>query len=585
MRSRLRCARALSRMNTAMRRIAIVTAILAMPMTMVVSEASATASKHPVGSTQTVKTFTGIPYSVMLAKVLDPATPATRTFLGPKSGTRFVATEFTITNKGHETFTSDSNDDASVVGSNNQVYTWTFATVTECTNFDSGVFDLVPNASETGCVVFDIPEGVTVTRVIWASTLGLGSTVQWTVTVPTPGTTTPPSTPSPSHTFTTYTRIYGETAVATAAEELEHAFPAAGGGCVGATSLRSVIVATDQNYPDALAGSYLAGSLRTGTLLTAPASLSAPTITAIRTEGVTTVFVLGGPLAVSTAVTSELQSLTVYACGGTTKVPGKAMTVERIFGTTQYTTAEKVATSLASSLATLPTEIGSVAFPGAYSDSDAQGGVGRYNDTSGDASSVPTAPGALRTAILATGTGYQDAMAAGALAYAEHFPILLTTPTALSSQAASAIQALGIKQVIVMGGPLAISDAVVSSLQALGVSVLRIAGQNYMDTSVQLAEFETAPAPSGLGWLGSGSVTIARGDQFADGLAGGDIPGRAEEPLLLTQSPRVIGTALVSFLHAAGTSGIGGLTVRHFTILGGPDAVTQPMINQMGADL
>lgn len=158
-----------------------------------VGAAGASQAAHPIGSTQSLVTNTGVPYSVRLTAVLDPATATTPTFMGPKTGTRFVAAEFTIANNGNTTLTGDANGDASVVATNDQVYTWTFSTVTQCTNFASGAFDLGQGNSETGCVVFDIPDGATVKRVIWAGTSGFGKSVEWTVS-----TATPTPTPSPT---------------------------------------------------------------------------------------------------------------------------------------------------------------------------------------------------------------------------------------------------------------------------------------------------------------------------------------------------------------------------------------------------
>lgn len=392
-----------------------------------------------------------------------------------------------------------------------------------------------------------------------------------------------PSGVPPAPAFTTYTRIAGQTADATAAAELEHQF--ASGACPGTTGTRSVVVATDATYPDALASAYLARSLGTGTLLTPTGSLSQATEAAIRTEGITQVDVVGGPLAVSTAVLSQLEALPAYACGGATPLAtGKKVQVTRIWGTTQYTTAEDTAEKLSA------TRVGSVDLSGAYAAVNAQGGDGAFNDTSGSASTAPAAPGALPTAIVATGQGFQDAEAASTLAYADSLPILLTTPTALSAQTSSAIATLGIKQVIVMGGPLAVSNAVVAGLEGLGVSVLRVAGQTYTDTSVQLAMLEMAPPTAGFGWAGTGGLTVARGNGFTDGLAGAvvaaDGPAASSpEPLVLTTSPTIVGAALASYLKTAGTAGIGGAKVTHFTVLGGSLAITKTVIDDMGADL
>lgn len=256
----------------------------------------------------------------------------------------------------------------------------------------------------------------------------------------------------------------------------------------------------------------------------------------------------------------------------------------RISGQTEYTTAADI-------IGTVPaSEVGSVDLGGAYGETNAAGGVGQFNDTAGLASRAPAAPGSLPTAIVATGKGFQDAEAASTLAYADALPILLTTPGTLSTQAKTVLSAIGIKQLIVMGGQLAVSNQVVTDLVDLGISVLRVAGQDYTDTAVQLARLETATRGTGFGWRGTGSLTVARGDGFTDGLAGAvvaaDGPGSTSPtPLVLTTNPATVGTALASFLTTAGTAGIGGAKVTHFTVLGGPLAITQTTINQMGADL
>ncbi len=382
--------------------------------------------------------------------------------------------------------------------------------------------------------------------------------------------------------LTVPTRVYGGTVDGTAAAELEHQFTYRSGACPSSpTSGRAVVLATDATYPDALSSAYLASYLRTGTLLTPTTSLAATTLAAIRDEGITHVYVVGGPLAVSTAVVSELESTAAYACGGTVPLPGTAkVQVTRIAGTTEYATAFDVATIAGATP-------GAVDLQGAYAGVDRAGGDGAYNVTAGSASTSAPA-GALTTAVLATGTSFPDAEAASTLSYADHLPVLLTTPSRLSAPAVSAIETLHVRQVLVIGGPLAVSDAVVASLQTHGVSVLRIAGADYTETAVELAECELASASShvGLGWVGTGRLTVAQGGFYSDGLAGAvvaaDGPSGSEpEPLLLTASARSLGTYLPAFLAAAGTSGVGGKRVTTFTILGGPLAVSQGVVNTM----
>jgi putative cell wall-binding protein len=384
-------------------------------------------------------------------------------------------------------------------------------------------------------------------------------------------------------TFAAYTRIGGATPEATAAAELEHQFQVTGGNCPGTTATRPVLLATAKTYPDALASAPLARSLATGTLLTTPTALSAPTAAALAREGITHVTVLGGPLAVSTAVVTKLEATPATTCGGR-GTTGSDITVTRIAGATAYETAAQIAAAAAVS------GVGSLDLAAAYAGTNATGGGGRFNLTAGTASRAPVSGGALVTAVLATGSGFQDAESASTLAYAEKLPVLLTAPTSLSAPAAAAISSLHIAQVVVMGGQLAVSDAVVAAVKGMGVSVLRVAGEDATGTAVELARLETSPVGAGVGWHGTGDLTVAQGGYFSDGLAGAvvaaDGPAVTDpEPLVLTESPTTVGTPLSAFLHQAGTTGLDGTAVTHLTILGGPLALTPPTVQAMGRDL
>jgi SpoIID/LytB domain protein len=392
------------------------------------------------------------------------------------------------------------------------------------------------------------------------------------------------SLPDPVPTTFSDARIGGSTAVGTSARELEHQFTPAARKCPGSASTRPVVLASAAAYSDALASAPLARALGTGTLLTRPTRLSGATAAALRVEGITRVYVVGGPLVLSTSVVATLRSTPARACGGG---PGLGADVEvaRIDGPTAYDTAAQIALEAAKLGG-----IGKLDLSGAYRGSKGTGGAGRYNATGGTASSAPAGPGALSTAILAAGTDIQDAEAAGAFAYAQRLPILLTSPASLSPQVPFVIDALGIRQVVVIGGPLAVPDGLVSSLEQLGTSVLRVAGAGAAATAVELAELETSPPPTGAGWRGTGSLTVALGDGYGDVLAGAvvaaDGPGSAApEPLLLTEAPSGVGGALAAFLETAGRVGVGGARVDRLAVLGGPLAVTQEAVGEMEKDL
>jgi len=95
------------------------------------------------------------------ASVMDPVT-ADNEFETPKAGERFVAVRLALRDQGAAWIESDANVDATLVGANEQAYTFAFAESAGCTNFSSGDYSLAPGGEEVGCVVYELPEGVSV---------------------------------------------------------------------------------------------------------------------------------------------------------------------------------------------------------------------------------------------------------------------------------------------------------------------------------------------------------------------------------------------------------------------------------------
>ncbi|MGC8463520.1 MAG: cell wall-binding repeat-containing protein [Acidimicrobiales bacterium] len=357
-------------------------------------------------------------------------------------------------------------------------------------------------------------------------------------------------------------RIFGEASADTSAALFEK------NGC---NPTRSAVLATSNSFADALSASYLASQLGTSVLVTPTAAVASSTLTALRLEGVDNVFVVGGPLAISSADIATLKATPSYKCGGlvgnyTLLGTAQNLQVTQIYGQTQYGTAEQVAEYSGSGA------VGSVAVPGAYG--------GMYNDTTGSngtsATAAPTT--AVPTAILAVGTNYPDAMAASAMAYKEKLPVLLTETNSLAPEAEAAIVNLGIQQVIVMGGPLAVSDNVVTQLMGLGVSTFRIAGTDATDTAQLLAQFElnyqnASGVADGLNWSPAQGLVVTRGDYYTDALSASAYAGSNEMPIVLTENPTTVGQYLTSFLNTAGTVGYGSHVVYNFTVLGGSLAI------------
>jgi len=130
-----------------------------------------------VGSTVNIGGDQGL--AATLVQVIDPATASSQ-YASADAGKHFVGTKFQLTNKGSASYSDNANTDVTVIGSDNQSYTADFNTIDSCTDFSSGSFTLGAGASATGCVTFQLPNGVTVAKVQFATQSGFsGSTGEW----------------------------------------------------------------------------------------------------------------------------------------------------------------------------------------------------------------------------------------------------------------------------------------------------------------------------------------------------------------------------------------------------------------------
>jgi len=279
----------------------------------------------------------------------------------------------------------------------------------------------------------------------------------------------------------------------------------------------SAVIASGANFPDALSATVLAKAKSTGVLLTDPNTLSNATKQALitGTGPVATVYIVGGPAAVSDNVFNQISALKNSA--------GNAINVIRVFGADRYATNAAV---------------------------DLQAGV---NGAIGNG-----------TAIIATGQNFADALAVGPAVYETGWPLVLTPTADLNATAKSTISALGISSAIIVGGPNAVSATAEASLKTAGVTVTnRLAGADRTQTAAEIAKWELTGTGTNFaetGYSGNngrgfdGSVLhIARGDNYPDALASGAWLGNGGvmQPLALTQSPTVLGNGIPSLLSGA----------------------------------
>jgi predicted RNA-binding Zn-ribbon protein involved in translation (DUF1610 family) len=133
-----------------------------------------------VGNAITLNASNNAQLSVTAQQVIDPASGANE-FNTPDSGKRFVAVKLRVSNFGSGTYDGNMNNGTTIIGNNGQTYTADANEITGCTNFNNGELTIGPESSATGCVVFQLPIGVSAARVQFNPNSGFGGeTAEWT---------------------------------------------------------------------------------------------------------------------------------------------------------------------------------------------------------------------------------------------------------------------------------------------------------------------------------------------------------------------------------------------------------------------
>lgn len=286
-------------------------------------------------------------------------------------------------------------------------------------------------------------------------------------------------------------------------------------------SATTVVIATGQNWPDALGGASLAGAYDSPILLTQPNALPAVVEQEIARLGATSALIIGGEAAVSEGVASRLRD-------------SLHLSVSRIAGGDRYTTGDAVAA------ATLQ----------------------RLRDTGQTWD---------RTLFVATGANFPDALAATPLASAWSRPVLLVAPTRAAADASSRARSLGASEACVLGGSGAVSLPVERALRGtLSGGVVRVQGSTRYQTATAIAEYGAA---NGLEW---DQVAIASGQNYPDALAGGVAQGHAGGLMLLTPSLS-LDSAPANCLYGRKSM------IKGVTYFGGTGAVSAPVRTAVSA--
>lgn len=313
------------------------------------------------------------------------------------------------------------------------------------------------------------------------------------------------------------TRLSGTDRFATANSVALATFPSGSSAAI-------LVNGTNGHFPDALAGNYLAGVLNAPVLLTTAGTTPAWTLAALSTLKTKDVWVIGGTSAVTDAQYTALAA--------------KGYTMHRLGGADRYATDAAVIANASA------TAVGSI--------------------------------GGVKTAIMATGVNFPDALAAGPLSYAKNVPLFLVngTQSSLPGSVTDELVTLGISQVVIAGGSTVVSAGIERQLDGMGITVAREGGTGRSQTSQLIAEYEIANA----GFIDT-TFDVASGYPAgggADALAGGPHAGGLAAPMLITHS-NISAGSVDDFAKARAS------TESSATILGGPVAISDAVVSAITA--
>ncbi|MDR1088867.1 MAG: cell wall-binding repeat-containing protein [Coriobacteriales bacterium] len=233
----------------------------------------------------------------------------------------------------------------------------------------------------------------------------------------------------------------------------------------------TVIVAYGGRFPDALAGSGLAGAVSAPILLADLDELPQATADELKRLNPSKVYLLGSTAALSDKVAEQIAAL---------PLPTKPQII-RLGGETRYETARLIADEVV-----------------------AQGG-------------------STTEAYLAYGAKFADAASLSSFAASQKIPILLGDETGLHAQSSDFIKIHSTQSIVIAGSEAAVSLKAEGQLSDLGVqSVQRFGGADRFATCEKVATTLTAKYNMTVFLIG---VAIGEGDRFPDALTGGAAAG------------------------------------------------------------
>jgi hypothetical protein len=157
------------------------------------------------------------------------------------------------------------------------------------------------------------------------------------------------------------------------------------------------------------------------------------------------------------------------------------------------------------------------------------------------------------------------------VAFRSQLPVLLTRGARVPAETLTALEDLGIEQVVITGGTAVVTDEVERAPeQQVGNPAIRLGGVNRAETSTLVADFATR-----FGDFSVSDVFVAAGATFPDAIAAGPIAGQLGAPILLVE-PGTVPDAVTGFLL------LNDAVIERITAVGGTRVLPGSVLVQAG---
>ncbi|WP_412523889.1 cell wall-binding repeat-containing protein [Clostridium sp. JS66] len=137
--------------------------------------------------------------------------------------------------------------------------------------------------------------------------------------------------------------------------------------------------------------------------------------------------------------------------------------------------------------------------------------------------------------VIVNGFGFSDALSVSSIAASKGYPIIMSDSSKLSEQAREMLKDIEPSKAFIIGGEGSINNNVFNQLKEVVTSlndnnIIRIAGMNRYETSLDVCRYFN---------LSSDTAVIASGENFPDALSGSALAAKKNAPIILTDGVNI----------------------------------------------